>query len=518
MNTIFTLSEKAKEEYSCTIVRIGEIKPIEGSDFLALTMVNGNPIVIRRDSVKEGDIMIYAPIETALNHEFLSANNLYEIGEYHLNSNHKEVSLLIEQDKKDEAKKIVGFFNRHGRVKLIRLRGCPSMGFLITKNDLVKWDKDIEDVDLNELVGTDFDTINNKLFVKAYVPYTPPMPIRLTKAEKRAKKLKKYPKLIDGEFRFHYDTSLLPKYIHLIKPDDEVVISAKMHGTSICLGNVLMKKPIELNIIQKTFNKIAYKNLRKLKEANRAINYNKAIFDIAKLEKFKKLIRKSYKLAYGNIYSSRTQIKNISSSDVKRKKNVRNGFYGVDVWGKFNELLKDYIPEGMMIYGEICGYVNNNGKLIQKDYDYGCDYGENFLMPYRITTSNSDHTKKEWEVSDVFKWMVNLIKKHPELKGVIKPINILYQGTLHNLYPDININEHWHENILERLRNDKEHFFMEEMDPMCNNKVPFEGIVLRICGDKFAEAFKLKCIRFKEKEQKNYDKGVTDIEVLENNY
>lgn len=518
MNTVFTLSENAKEEYSCTIVKIGEIKPIKDSDFLGLTYVNGNPIVIRKDSIKEGEIMIYAPIETSLNHKFLAVNNLFEIGEYELNSNADEVGEFIKQGKQDEAKRMVGFFNKRGRVRLIRLRGEPSMGFLFTKQELIKWDKSIEKVDLSELVGTDFDTINGILFVKAYIPYMPPMPVRLTKAEKRAKKLKKYPKLIDGEFKFHYDTSLLPKYIHLIKPDDEVVISAKMHGTSICLGNVLMKKPIELNIIQKTFNKIAYKNLRKLKEANRAINYNKVIFDIVKLEKFKKLISKSYKIAYGNIYSSRTQIKNISLSDVKRKKNVRNGFYGVDVWGKFNELLKDYIPEGMMIYGEICGYVNNSGKLIQKDYDYGCDYGENFLMPYRITTSNSDHTKKEWEVSDVFKWTVNLIKKHPELKGVIKPINILYQGTLRNLYPDIDVNEHWHENVLEKLRNDNMHFFMEEMDPLCKNKVPFEGIVLRICGDKYSEAFKLKCIKFKEKERGIYDKGITDIEVLENNY
>ena len=69
---VFSLSEKAKLEYSCTVVQIGEVKPVEGSDFLAATLVNGNPIVVRKDMIKEGDIMVYAPIETVLNKDFLS--------------------------------------------------------------------------------------------------------------------------------------------------------------------------------------------------------------------------------------------------------------------------------------------------------------------------------------------------------------------------------------------------------------------------------------------------------------
>ena len=54
MKKIFTLSDNAKLEYSCTVIQIGEVKPIEGSDFLAQTLVNGNPVVIRKDMIKEG--------------------------------------------------------------------------------------------------------------------------------------------------------------------------------------------------------------------------------------------------------------------------------------------------------------------------------------------------------------------------------------------------------------------------------------------------------------------------------
>ena len=163
---IFTLSEKAKLEYSCTVVQIGKVEPIEGSDFLGKTLVNGNPVVVRKDMIHEGEIMIYAPIETVLNKDFLSINNLFEIGERDKNANFKEVAQLLTENKKDEAKKLCGFFNKHGRVKMIRLRGCPSMGFLMEKESLVKWMPSLDKLNLEEYIGTDFDTINNKLFVK----------------------------------------------------------------------------------------------------------------------------------------------------------------------------------------------------------------------------------------------------------------------------------------------------------------------------------------------------------------
>ena len=101
---IFTLSENAKLEYSCTVVQIGEVKPVEGSDFLGSTLVNGNPIVVRKDMIKEGDIMIYAPIETVLNKKFLSVNNLFELSEREMNSNYKEVQALIDEGKKEARK------------------------------------------------------------------------------------------------------------------------------------------------------------------------------------------------------------------------------------------------------------------------------------------------------------------------------------------------------------------------------------------------------------------------------
>lgn len=91
----FTKSENFKSEYSCAVVRVGELIPIEGSDFLAKTNVLGTQIVVRKDQVHEGDIMIYAANETVLNHKFLSVNNLYEISCRDKNANAEEVAAIM---------------------------------------------------------------------------------------------------------------------------------------------------------------------------------------------------------------------------------------------------------------------------------------------------------------------------------------------------------------------------------------------------------------------------------------
>lgn len=55
---------------------------------------------------------------------------------------------------------------------------------------------------------------------------------------------------------------------------------------------------------------------------------------------------------------------------------------------------------------------------------------------------------------------------------------------------------------------------MEQLEPLCNNKVPREGIVVRIDNDPVKEAFKLKCIKFLTRESKEIDNGNVDIEMV----
>jgi len=580
---MFSKSNFFKSEYCCSIIKVGEVKPIEGKDKIGYTLVNGETIVVRKDQVKEGDVLFYASNETQLDKDFLGANNLFESSSYELNANAKEVEPYILKNKelKAEAENLekvikklfvcskfligydsaviaagdneeekseletrlnnsrktiskyiggsfnedstlidyvttaqrycaekktqldiikkeidettdyirghVGFFNKNGRVRSIRLGGVQSMGYLFTLDELAKYNPNVKNISLNQYVGEDFDTIEDKLFIKAYVPFVPERR-QVSKVEKRNKKIEQFDRMVKGEFSFHYDTQMLAKCIGRLKPSDVVTITSKLHGTSICIGKLHVKTPIKLPFYKKIWN---------------------GFIDTTGL--FKSLRITDYTIEYGNVTSSRTVIKNQYIN-----KNVTNGYYGVDVWSEYGNLIYPFLSEGMTIYGEIIGYLTGSDKMIQKNYDYGCNKGENKLMVYRITTTNEDGTKHEWNVTEVKEWTEKLVKGHPEIADRIHVIDLLYHGTLADLYPNLSLMDHWHENVLESLRNEKERFNMEKNDPICKNKVPFEGVVLRIDNDEFAEAFKLKCQKFLSKEREEIDKGEVDMEMLDN--
>ena len=516
---ILTRSNNISREYCCSIVRVGEVVPIEGSDFLGKTIVDGFQIVVRKDMVKEGDIMFYASNESELNEKFLSVNNQFE--DYKLNSNYesevlprlkaiedckawinsydtsvsdpvKDAQLAEKKEQirvlEEELKTLRGFFNKYGRVKMITLRKCPSLGYLFTIDSMQKYCPKIKDVDLASIVDDpnadkDFDTVNGELFVKAYMPRVKVNPSATeSKGRKRQKKVEKFDRIVENQFVFHYDTQMLNKNMQRITPNDEVYISVKMHGTSVIIGNLKVR---ELKKYTGLFG-----NLRTF--------VNKKILP----KRFKK-----YDVTYDNIYSSRNVIKNQYINE-----KVSDGFYGTDIWGEYQKKLQGYIPKGMTIYGEIVGYLTGSESMIQKNYDYGCNIGENRLMIYRITTEEEDGSKREWEIDEIIAWVNELTKEDTQhWKDILIPFPLLYKGTLRALYPDIPTDSNWGEAVLERLKTEPI-FLMEQNEPRCRNKVPREGIVLRIANDPLKEAFKLKCNKFLAMEGKMIDEGVIDME------
>lgn len=590
MGNVFTKSENFKSEYSCAVVRVGELTPVEGSDFLAKTSVFGTQIVVRKDEIKEGDVMIYAANETALNEDFLSVNNLYEIGCREKNANVDEVNEIMkayepikaEADKyrneakqlkssidkltnnaakmtkkvnskkaklsnmkegtdeyvilqneidalvkksdeatakamsltteyvnaknkaKEisdtgadiiaEAKKLCGFFNKYGRVRCIILKGEPSFGFLFKPENLKLFDNTIMLSDVEDYVDQEFDTVNGVLFVKAFVPPVKERPERGSRASKAQKKVDRFNRLVEGEFALHYETDQFQKMVTLFRPEDVVDITVKMHGTSIVIGKVHVKQPIRLPFFKRMFN-----------------------FFVDKTGLFKSKRITDYEVVYGPVYSSRKVIKNKYIN-----KDVNGGFYGTDIWTEYGDMIYPYLDEGMTVYGEICGYITDSDKPIQKTYDYGCNKGENIIMFYRITTTNEDGSKREWDVQEVFDWTMKLKQKlYDEGKPIdalkVHPIDLLYHGTLEDLYPDLDEENHWAVNLLEKMKSDKEHFGMEENEPLCtHNKVPREGICIRKCGDKRPSCYKLKTDAFFLGESVRMDAGEVDIEMADN--
>lgn len=501
---MFSKSEKFKQEYGATIVKVGPIEPIENSDFLGQTSINNFSVVVRKDQIKEGDILVYAPIETTLNAGFLRVNNAYEMHERALNANYSEVQSLIDAGKEDEAKSKVGFFNKHGRVRTIRLRGVQSFGVLFPPEAFHLWMPETKDLDFSEHVGEDFDTIGNKLWIKVWVPK-----INLPKSFRRSgsKKQRTFDRIIPEEWKFHYDTTQLQRCIQFIPPTAEVTVSVKLHGTSNIDGNVLTKNPRRLSPMQKALN-LHHRKMMKKDPTKRSIYYQKLI--------------PGYTIGYSFIYSSRKVIKNQFATTGKKP-----GFYGTDAsWEKYAQLLKGKIPTGMTVYSEIVGDIPEEGLgHIQGSYDYGCDPGTCCMYPYRIHIRKSG-SETEYNVLDVVKWTNELLKTYPELTDWIKPLPILYHGKLMDMYPEIELQDYqtpeggfdqnkYTSAVLKAMKEDKIRLGMELNEPLCKNKVPREGIVLRIDNDPVLEAFKLKTDKFFNLEASNIDKGIIDSEMME---
>lgn len=149
-----TRSKDYNPNYLAKIVQIDSFRPHPNAERLKLATVDGYIISTSIDST-EG-IYVYFPVECVINSDFLKTNNLYRKAD--LNS--------------DSTKQ--GFFEESGRVKCIKLRGLASEGLIMPIYELCKFvgegiTEPVDSVEMTKLVGTEFDTVNDKLFVWKYV-------------------------------------------------------------------------------------------------------------------------------------------------------------------------------------------------------------------------------------------------------------------------------------------------------------------------------------------------------------
>jgi len=184
---------------------------------------------------------------------------------------------------------------------------------------------------------------------------------------------------------------------------------------------------------------------------------------------------------YKYIYSSRKVIKAAGKHTTDLQ-----GFYKDNIWGLAHEKIKHALVDGLSLYCEIVGNMPTGG-MIQKDYDYGCREGEFKVFVYRITTTNTSGDVHE------FDWAS--IKEHCD-NHEINHVPEYYYGPVNF--------------TLDQLKEK----YLEKDCEFCSNRVPGEGIAFRNeCHNK--KAYKLKSFRFLQKESKDLDDGVSDIETEE---
>lgn len=477
-------SKNFTEEYCCSVVKVGVLESVENSDNLAKTFINGESIVVNKKEIHEGDILLYISNESQIMPWFLHANNLYD--DYTLNANKSIVEEAIKEDadflKSDEFKRMKGFFTSNGRVRMIKLRGCPSFGILFKPESLdralVSMGLEALEINWEEKVGEDFDLVYNMQFVKVYVPpFKENTHHTGTGPNSKKARWDRFNRVIPGQFKFHYDTALLKKHLNDFNIDTIIDVSVKLHGTSFICGNVLVNYPKRFFKIRKWLNKYLHLNISETEEK------------------------------YGMLCSSRKVIMNEwGDSDhpegVFRKEN--------DVYTEYGKILAPYIPNNAVVYGEICGYKTGSSTMIQKNYDYGCKEGENFLMIYRVVQKIGG-IKRELSVHDVIKFTMALLERMKQASDPdasrIRCIAdyLLIHGPIYL----------WTDKVEKLPEVLAEECHIEEREH-CIHNVPREGIVVRIADDTIPRAYKLKSVKFMEKEKANIDKGEVDMESQDN--
>jgi len=434
-----SIKKPVNENYCATVTEIKTLVPLENCNNVVGAIIFGNQVIVGKDT-QIGDRGIFFPVECELSKEFLSNNNLYR---------HSELNV-------DKTKK--GYFEDSGRVKCIKFRNHKSEGIFLPLESL-SFTNHKEELTEN----TSFDEISGIKICKKYVVYT-----RNVGEKGRQGKLHKKPvsKLLDNQFRFHYDTPQLFRNVHRIKPNDTLHLSRKIHGTSSISSRILCKK--KLYIFERVLKKIG-------------VNVVDTVYD--------------------HVYASRRVVKNDQLNPVS------TGFYKEDIWGIAHEELKEHLQDGMTIYFEIVGFLPSN-QYIQKNYDYGCESGKHKNYIYRITYTTPSGTVFEFSAKQVMDWC---------RERNLNSVPFLYYGYAKDLF-DIPLDgidteeglTKWQEAFFLKLKET----YLEKPCTICKNNVPDEGIVVRretFSGD----TFKLKSFLFLEHETKELDKGTVDIESSE---
>lgn len=311
------LNKPENEAYAATVVTIKSITPLEGSDNIVGTPIFGFQAIVGKDT-NVGDVGIVFPSETQLSSEFCYENNLHEHG--NLN--------------KDEGAK--GYLSDKRRVRAIRLRGNRSDCLFLPLSSL----QYIKGIDISQFADGDvFDTIGDHQICNKYV-------IQRTKREQRVEKNKE--KFIRVEKKFlpeHYDSDQWYKYHQSIADQTTVIVTQKLHGTSIRVGNTIVARKLTLR---------------------------------DRLAKLAGVQVKDHELDY--VFGSRKVIKDINNPN-------QNHFYTTDIWTDEGKKLEGLIPENFLIYGELIGWTPS-GTPIQRNYTYCVPHQICDLYVYRVAFVN----------------------------------------------------------------------------------------------------------------------------------
>lgn len=428
------LSAPENPNYAATVVTLKNIIELENCDNVVGTTIFGAQAIVGKGQ-QVGDIGIYFPAETQLSEEFCKQNNLFR---------HSDLN-------KD--KTAAGYIEDNRRVKAMKFRGHRSDALFLSLDSLSYLKLKV--ADLNE--GDTFDQINGHEICKKYLVKLP-----VSRVEKNKDKVFRR---VDTKFLpEHYDTENFFRNQHNIKAGTPVVVTQKLHGTSIRIGNTVVLR--KLNTVERILKRMGIK--------------------VAETE-------------YDHVSGSKRVIKDPNNPN-------QNHFYETDVWTTEGQKLKGIIPEGFILYGELIGWTET-GAPIQPNYTYRVPQNTADLYIYRVAFVNNQARVTDLTWSQLKEFCRDLGLKHvPELwTGTIDELTqtVDDNGTMaiQQWFMDKHLEEYGWEGIKPGM-----HAVPLDKDSPCD-----EGVCVRVDG-LTPYILKAKSPAFLRHETEMLDKEVVDIE------
>jgi hypothetical protein len=418
-------NDPINKNYVATVVEIKNTYDLANCDNLVGANIFGFQVLINNETKRLG---VFFPAEVQLSDEFCFENNLYRHGDRN----------------KDKGTK--GYVEDNRRVRAIKFRGNNSSGLFMPIESLSWTGINVSDLK----IGDEFDFLNGKEICRKYTVFTKERK-SATEADREWERTdKRY-------FPEHIDTENFFKVWENLDLNSDVVITQKLHGTSIRIGNTLVnRKPTIVERIAKLFG--------------------------AKIQETE----------YANLYGSRKVIKDANNPN-------QNHYYDSDIWTINGKKLDDIIPENYVLYGELIGWASPE-KEIQSDYTYGIEKGASELYIYRIAIVNSrgQTTDLSWEQVKEF-CKNNGLKYTPELwKGKLLEL-VENDLSFINIFMDVR----YFDDLWGGVRSA---VWLGE-----NKDIVDEGVCIRIDGIN-PKIYKAKCKKFFEHETKILDTGNEDLE------
>jgi len=208
--------------YNAIVVQLTNVREHPNADRLKLATVLGNQVIVSIDS-KDGDVGVFFETDGVLSNKFMHVMNL-----------HRHAHLNKDQDK-------AGMFEDNGRVRAQTFRGERSEGFWIDMDSVGRGFTHEEMIPVLHL-AYEFTHIGKMEICAKYIN---PATLKKQNQQKSSKKI------TNQMFHQHFNTAQFRRNQYLIGPDEKIIVTEKLHGTSQRVANVFVEGSEPLTLWEK---------------------------------------------------------------------------------------------------------------------------------------------------------------------------------------------------------------------------------------------------------------------------